>query len=70
MRSRPWLFAHVALRSDMKGISHSVQFTPSSLYEAVALGLKAIRPITGPGNGGGFGTVQIATDIPSSIRRT
>ena len=62
----------MALRScrvtiiDTEGVDHSVEVTASTLYEAVALGLKALRGDNWvPGFSEEFGTVRVSvTNIP------
>jgi len=52
--------------TDTEGVSHTVGVTASTLYEAVALGLKAIRSHNWvEGISEQFGTVRVSvTDIP------
>jgi hypothetical protein len=52
--------------ADTEGVSHSVEVTAATLYEAVALGLKAIRGHDwAQGLSEQFGTVRVAvTEIP------
>lgn len=47
--------------TDVEGVSHTAEVTASTLYEAVALGLKAIRGHEWvEGVSGQFGTVRVA----------
>lgn len=53
-----------------RGVSHTVQVTASTLYEAVALGIMAIRGHDWVGEtGGDFSTVKVSV-IPIPIERT
>jgi hypothetical protein len=53
--------------TDREGVTHTVQLTASTLYEAVALGLMAIRGHEWVGEtGGDFSTVKVSV-MPISV---
>lgn len=48
---------------DLEGVKHSVEVTASTLYEAVALGLAAIRAADWAGDiAGGLNTVEVTVN--------
>jgi hypothetical protein len=67
-----WVPGSMALRScrvtisDLNGVTHTAEVTASSLYEAVALGLAAIRGSEWAGQiADGLNTFQVSvTDVP------
>ena len=55
----------VAIAKDLQGIEHSVQVTAETLYEAVALALRALRQNSWVDEiAGGFNVFQVAVKEP------